>query len=72
MSRLIYFMFFLFMANWVLQWQLTVWKIAEIKKASDNIEKMLEERIGKLIESHLKDKESWQKSLEVLHSHQKD
>lgn len=68
MSRLIYFMFFLFMANWVLQWQLTVWKIAEIKKASDNTEKMLEERIGKLIKPHLKDQESWQKSLDVLES----
>ena len=72
MSRLIYFMFFLFMANWVLQWQFTVWKIAEIKKASHNIEKLLEERIIKLIKPHLKDHESWQKSLEVLHSHPKD
>ena len=72
MSRLIYFMFFLFIANWVLQWQLTVWKIAEIKKASGNIEKMLEERIGKLIEPHLKDQESWQKSLEVLNSAKQD
>ena len=61
MTRLIYFMFFLFMANWVLQYQFTAWKIAEIKKASDNIEKLLEERIGKLIKPHLKDHESWQK-----------
>jgi len=72
MTRLIYFMFFLFMANWVLQYQFTAWKIAEIKKASDNIEKLLEERIGKLIKPHLKDHESWQKSLEVLNSAKQD
>ena len=68
MSRLIYFMFFLFMANWILQWQFTAWKIAEIKKVSDHIEKMLEERINELIAPHLKDQESWQKSLDVLNS----
>ncbi len=59
------------MANWVLQYQFTAWKIAEIKKASDNIEKMLEERISKLIAPHLKDQESWQKSLDVLESYPK-
>ncbi len=64
-------MFFLFMTTWVLQYQFTAWKIAEIKKASDHIEKMLEERIGKLIAPHLKDQESWEKSLEVLESYPK-
>ena len=72
MSRLIYFMFFLFMANWVLQYQFTAWKIAEIKKASDHIEKILEERIGQLIAPHLKNQESWQKSLDVLNSAKQD
>lgn len=59
------------MANWILQYQFTAWKIAEIQKASDNIEKLIEERIGKLIAPHLKNQESWQKSPDVLESYPK-
>jgi len=43
----------------------------KVDAAVDRIE-TIEERIGKLIEPHLKDQESWQKSLDVLHSPQKD
>lgn len=72
MTRLIYFIFFLFMISWLLQYKFTAWKIAEIQRASDHIEKLIEERIGKLIAPHLKDQESWRKSLDVLNSAKQD
>ena len=44
------------------------------KKATTAVERIetIEERIGKLIAPHLKDQESWQKSLDVLHSAKQD
>lgn len=43
MSRAIWLLAFLLIANWFFQWKLAEWKVREVQKASQHIEKKIDE-----------------------------
>lgn len=48
MSRAVWVLCLLLLVNWVFQWRLAAWKVAEVQKASEQIEEKIDELANEL------------------------